>query len=158
MDTHYGVPLINLRNLIYLFGNFWYITISCQITLETEIKKNNNNYDPEKGNDIALAWQENKNQRICAVEDPLQRCYSCIDSYMFIQCYNWLVTVLNHSLGPPAMYITVFSKDSCNYYKSFVKSARHSSFDKEALITILMICEPTYSPGNNSNVYNILKV
>lgn len=77
---------------------------------------------------------------------------------MFIQCYNWLVAVFNHSLGPPAMFITVFSKDSCNYYKSFVKSVTHSSYDKEALITILMICEPGYSPGNNSSIYNILKV
>lgn len=57
------------------------------------------------------------------------------------------------------MFITVPYKDSCNYHKSLVKSARHSSYDKgELTVTLMVLCETACSPGNNSNVSNILKV
>lgn len=66
--------------------------------------------------------------------------------------------MFKHSLGPPATFITVLYKDSCNYHKSLVKSVRHSSYDKEALTAILVICESGDSPGNNSNVYTFYKL
>ena len=57
------------------------------------------------------------------------------------------------------MFTSILYKDSCNLYKSLVESATHSSFDKEVMITTLMIlCEPGYSPGSNSNIHIVFKM
>ena len=57
------------------------------------------------------------------------------------------------------MFISIFYKDSCNFYKSLVESTRHSSCDKEVMITTLMILyEPGYNPGTNSNIHNVFKM
>lgn len=65
----------------------------------------------------------------------------------------WHMSVFCHPLGSLVMFITVLYQDSCNYHESLVNSVRRSSNDKEVLIALLMLlCEPSYSPGNNSNV------
>lgn len=63
MDTHHGVPFLKSEKLDIFILEFWIRIASYQINLETEIKKNN--FDPEKGNNIALVWQENKSRNMC---------------------------------------------------------------------------------------------
>lgn len=57
------------------------------------------------------------------------------------------------------MFITVFYKDYVVSTKARLRVQDIYAVNKEVLITILTIfCEPGYSSGSNSNVYNILKM